>query len=51
MPLPQRAATAARLSRAGHRLAPRDLVSEWFRPRLADARRWVEARRGVAEPA
>jgi hypothetical protein len=51
MPLPQRAAAAARLSRAGHRPAPRDLVSEWFRPRLADLRRWVEARRGVAEPA
>ncbi|HET6508228.1 MAG TPA: hypothetical protein VFG42_15660 [Baekduia sp.] len=51
MPPAQRAATALALSRAGHRPSPRDLVSEWLRPRLADARRWVEARRGVVDPA
>jgi hypothetical protein len=51
MPLAQRATAAARLSRAGHRPSPRDLVPEWLRPTLADVRRWVEARRGVVDPA
>jgi hypothetical protein len=43
LPLRQRAAAVARLTRTGRAPAPRELIAEWRRPGLAQRRRRVQA--------